>query len=126
MTQGIKPEWDTPPDGDFASYIERLSAGTPLLPTSANTPPHSQHTQLKAPAAAHAGAPAVPRPAPGISLLGFLGWLLTQFFPALKTPGNSPKAVLEQLQQQLLQAKTQQQQKQRQQRKKTNLPNCLN
>lgn len=26
----IKPEWDTPPNGDFASYVERLSAAQAL------------------------------------------------------------------------------------------------
>lgn len=26
----IKPEWDTPPNGDFASYVERLSASQAL------------------------------------------------------------------------------------------------
>lgn len=33
MTTGLtKPEWDTPPNGDFASYAERLTAARPVIP----------------------------------------------------------------------------------------------
>ena len=33
MTTGLtKPEWDTPPNGDFASYVERLTAARPVIP----------------------------------------------------------------------------------------------
>ena len=33
MTTGLtKPEWDTPPNGDFASDVERLTAARPVIP----------------------------------------------------------------------------------------------
>lgn len=33
MTTGTtKPEWDTPPHGDFAAYVERLTAPPPVRP----------------------------------------------------------------------------------------------
>lgn len=40
-TGATKPEWDTPSDGDFASYVERLTALPPerkVPPTAARAP----------------------------------------------------------------------------------------
>ncbi len=38
-TGATKPEWDTPPDGDFARYVERLTAAVPSVPASARRAP---------------------------------------------------------------------------------------
>lgn len=64
----IKPEWDTPPNGDFASYVERLSASQAQQSGRAQAAHSAQVTQQhphggvaagSAQAAAHrAGTPA--------------------------------------------------------------------
>lgn len=41
----IKPEWDTPPNGDFASYVERLSASQALQSGRAQAAHSAQVTQ---------------------------------------------------------------------------------
>lgn len=56
MSPVIKPEWDTPPHGDFVRYVERLSAGSAAAPSAGHVQPHSEHTRLK-PAPGQASSP---------------------------------------------------------------------
>lgn len=77
-------DWDTPADGDFARYVERLSAAQALHPAA---PAHLQGNVPTAPAAAVASAPVparapAPVPAPsspgavqGVSATGVAGLL---------------------------------------------------
>jgi hypothetical protein len=52
----IKPEWDTPPNGDFASYVERLSAQQALQSGRAQAVHSAQVVQPRLPAGVAAGS----------------------------------------------------------------------
>lgn len=86
MNQGpqvhaVKPEWDTPQDGDFARYVERLTAAHRVtLPEEPGRVLHAVEAmrQHRAPAAASRAGAAVPGPARP-TLATALRWLLPGF-----------------------------------------------
>lgn len=60
MKTGVtKPEWDTPADGDFARYVERLTAPVPLPPGRAARPSASMVERPSGPAAREPGTVAL-------------------------------------------------------------------
>lgn len=70
MTTGVtKPEWDTPPHGDFASYVERLTATPPARAArAAATMAAPRATAGTATSGRPAAAGSAQAPAPGQTL----------------------------------------------------------
>lgn len=85
-TYVIKPEWDTPPHGDFASYVERLTAPKPAISVSPLQPQsQSQSSSATSAARAEAIAPALrPLGLKGSAVPVDLGRSLTPFLRGLR------------------------------------------
>ena len=80
-----KPEWDTPPQGDFAAYVERLTASRPATVVSPPPAPDATTAAATSPlpgpmpyASAQAISPALP------ALPGALGQTLPALFSGLR------------------------------------------
>ena len=59
MTTGAtKPDWDTPPNGDFAAYVERLTAQKPLQKSPVARAPAAAAAMARAAQAPNTGAQA--------------------------------------------------------------------
>lgn len=84
----IKPEWDTPPHGDFASYVERLTAPKPAIsvsPLQSQSQSQSQSSSTTSAARAEAIAPALrPLGLNGSAVPMDLGRSLTPFLRGLR------------------------------------------
>ena len=72
MSTTPRNDWDTPADGDFASYVERLSAAQTQHPAA---PPLDEGLQKGAGAGAPAPGSPRPAPVPDVSAPGLAGKL---------------------------------------------------